>query len=279
MVEQSDPVGVLSAIATVISIIDVLGRGMHELYMARERHQDVPKVMSSHCEELFNIKNILHVVQQQEILQLGSILEDLDQLHQHGKNLQRTLRKFGKERGQFQGLAHQLLHGKRSLDELNEIMGKLGRAKANISLKIQVAHVGLTRSLGEVIVVNCERTEALGMKLEELLNAGNGSRIAGLRIAGLLQSNERHSECSHPTYWAILCRGEHDGLIWEWMSQCARGMQKLPLSLIMAVWRSANKTIHLERGRRSRWTTTEQSPGHFSSIAQLALKASSRLTM
>ncbi|KAI3394131.1 hypothetical protein diail_3184 [Diaporthe ilicicola] len=181
-------INVLSAIATVISTIDVVIRGMQELYMARERHQDVPKVMSAHCEELYNIKQILKVVQQEKVLRLGSIIEDLEQLYLHGNQLQRSLQKLGKERGQLQGIAHQLLYGQRSLDELNEIMGKVGRAKANISLKIQVVHVGLTRSLGDVVLVNCEVVEALDKKLQELLGEGNG-----LKIAELLQSHERHN--------------------------------------------------------------------------------------
>lgn len=166
---------------------------MQELYTARERHQDLPRVMKAHCEELYNIKQILLVVQQEKVLRLGSIIEDLKQLYLHGNELQRSLQKLGKERGQIQGIAHQLLNGQRSLDELNDIMGKVGRAKSNISLKIQVVHVGLTQSLGDIVLVNCEVVEALDRKLQELLGEGNG-----LKIAELLQSHERHSKCSHP---------------------------------------------------------------------------------
>lgn len=186
---KSSGLDVLSAVATAISTIDIVIRAMKDLYDARERQTNLPRVLDEHQQELSNIKRILTFVSSERVLQVPEMMEDLKQLHLQGENLKIFLQGLGKERGQIQQYANQLLNGRRSLNNLDGIMTSMGRAKANLSIKIQVMHVGLTRSVGDVVVVNCEMVEELDRKLQMLLGQGRG-----LKLAELLQHRERHSK-------------------------------------------------------------------------------------
>lgn len=173
-------IDVFSAVATVISTLDVVIRVMKDLYDARERQQNLSKVLHSHEQEIDNIMQILKVVEREPVLQVATMMEDLEQLRLHGQSLCSCLQEYGKDRGQIKQYANQLFNGKRNIDELAAIMASMSHAKANLNIKIQVVHVGLTRSVGDVVVVNCELVESLDRKLQELFGEGKGLKLAEL---------------------------------------------------------------------------------------------------
>lgn len=176
----------------MIATIDIVIRAMKELHDARERQIELAKVLSTHQQELHNIRQILGVVKEEPVLRVGEIVQDLQQLELLGRRLHKSLQELGKERGQFKQYTNQLFKGKRDLDDLAGIMISMGRAKENLSLKIQVVHVGLTRSVGDIVVVNCEMVEALDGKLQNVCGPGQG-----LKLAGLVQHKKRDSTYSH----------------------------------------------------------------------------------
>lgn len=175
---QSAGIDIFSAVSAAISTLDFVINTMKGLYDARERQQNLSKVLKTHEQELYNIRQILNVVQQETVLQTVDLIEDLEQLQLHGENLGTSLDQYGKDRGQIQQYANQLFNGKRQIDDLAEIMANMSRAKANLNIKIQVVHVGLTRSVGNTAVVNCEMVERLDRKLQKLFAEGQGLKIA-----------------------------------------------------------------------------------------------------
>lgn len=153
---------------------------MKDLYDARERQQNLSKVLQSHEQELDNIIQILNVVKQEPVLQVATMMEDLEQLKLHGRSLRTCLEEYGKDRGQFKQYANQLFNGKRNIDDLAAIMASMSHAKANLNIKIQVVHVGLTRCVGDGVVVSCELVESLDRKLQRLFGEGKGLKLAQL---------------------------------------------------------------------------------------------------
>lgn len=183
---QSAGIDVLSAVSAVISTLDIVIRTIKELYDARERQQNLSKVLKTHEQEIYNIRQILRVVKQETVLQTVALVEDLEQLQLHGENLGTSLEQYGKDRGQIKQYANQLFNGKRQIDDLAEIMANMSHAKANLNIKIQVVHVGLTRSVGNIVVVNCEMVERLDRKLQKIFGEGQG-----LKLAELLRHKQR----------------------------------------------------------------------------------------
>lgn len=153
---------------------------MKDLYDARERQQNLSKVLQAHEQEIDNIIQILKVVKQEPVLQVATMMEDLEQLKLHGRSLRTCLEEYGKERGQLKQYANQLFNGKRNIDDLATIMASMSHAKANLNIKIQVVHVGLTRAVGDGVVVSCELVDSLDRKLQRLFGEGKGLKLAQL---------------------------------------------------------------------------------------------------
>lgn len=175
-----------SAVATAISTLDLVIRTIRELYDARERQQNLSKTLLAHEQELDSIQQILWVVKHEKVLQVVAIMDDLEQLRLHGFSLHTALQQYGKERGQFKQYANQFFNGKRIIEDLAGIMASMTRAKANLSMNIQVVHVGLTQAVGDVVVVNCALVESLDRKLQDVFGVGKG-----LKLAGLLHQKQR----------------------------------------------------------------------------------------
>lgn len=175
--------------------MDIVIRTTKELYDARARQIDLPKVLETHHKELESIKQVLKIVQQEKALQVPDMYEDLCQLQTLGMRLSNYLLALRREKGQIKQYTNQILNGKKIQSDLADIMANMSRVKANLGVKIQVVHVGLTRSVGNIVVVNCELVEELDQKLQKLLGQGHG-----LKLAGLLQHKKRHGQYFHPTY-------------------------------------------------------------------------------
>lgn len=236
--------------------MDVVIRTMKDLYDARERQIALSKVLSTHYQELNNIRQILRVVQQEKVLQVQDMVEDLEQLRLHGISLNTFLQELGKERGQIKQYANQFFNGKRSLEDLADMMASMGRAKANLSIKIQVVHVGLTRSVGDVVVVNCEMVEELDRKLQKLFGQGQG-----LRLAELLQHKKRHSKYSSsftrplPSLWMGFYPIQWPSHGWHWT--CAdlylnRRWHDTPEGLRHCLSQRHRELVHHRRRRSSK---------------------------
>ena len=76
--------------------------------------------------------------------------------------------------------AHQLIKGTKEQQKMDELMKGLRNAKSNLSLHIQVAHVGLTRTASQALAVDPNIVERIDKLLQKRLGEGKGLRIAAL---------------------------------------------------------------------------------------------------
>lgn len=157
------------------------------LQKAQERQNDLPKLLAAHGRELQNTKQIVDIVLSEEALHIDTIVSDLTDIDGYGTKLKECLEKLAKERTAFQQYTHQLLKGSKGISELSSIMTGLNLAKGSLVLKVQVAHVGLTRAYGNAVLVNCEIVERVNALLQQILGEGKGLKIADLLRNGIPQ--------------------------------------------------------------------------------------------
>jgi hypothetical protein len=63
---------------------------------------------------------------------------------------------------------------------LADIMNELSRAKSNLGLRLQVANVGLTRTVENTITANAEVVSRIDLLLQQEFGKGQGLKIAEL---------------------------------------------------------------------------------------------------
>lgn len=77
-------------------------------------------------------------------------------------------------------LAHQLVHGTKDEETLADIMIDLDRAKANLSLRVQLANVGLTRMVHDTVLANIEVINRIDRLLAMVFRKSHGLKLASL---------------------------------------------------------------------------------------------------
>ncbi|ROW03729.1 hypothetical protein VMCG_05338 [Cytospora schulzeri] len=180
---------VVSLAVNVVTIVETVIKLLAALQRAQERQNDLPKLLAVHSKELQNTKQIVNIVLSEEALHIDTIVSDLTDIDGYGTKLKDCLVKLAKERTAFQQYTHQLLKGSKNIAKLSGIMSGLNLAKGSLILKIQVAHVGLTRAYGNAVLVNCEIVERVNTLLQQILGEGEGLRIADLLRNGIPQAD------------------------------------------------------------------------------------------
>lgn len=147
---------------------------------AHERQKHISTVIDSHKEEVSSITNIISIVREEKALQTASVVSELINIETIGQKLVRSLQTLEKSKGNIHQLAYQLVHGANNEKTLAAIMAKLAHVKGNLSLKIQVANVGLLRNAQDTITANATIIEEVNSKLERVLGEGRGLKIVQL---------------------------------------------------------------------------------------------------
>ncbi|KUI67681.1 hypothetical protein VM1G_03592 [Cytospora mali] len=180
---------VFSLAVNVVTIVETVIRLLAALQKAQERQNDLPRLLDAHSRELQNTKQIVNIVMDEEALHIDTIVSDLTEIDGYGTKLKDCLLKLQKERTPLKQYTHQLLKGSKNMSKLSGIMDGLNIAKGNLILKIQVAHVGMTRAYGNAVLVNCEIVERVNALLQQILGEGKGLKIADLIGYGIPQAD------------------------------------------------------------------------------------------
>ena len=109
------------------------------------------------------------------------MVAELTKLRAVGAKLVKCLRELDPgNKGMVRQLAHQLVHGTKEEETLADIMTDLDRAKVNLSLRVQLANVGLTRMVHDTVLANVEVINRIDRLLAEVFRESHGLRLAGL---------------------------------------------------------------------------------------------------
>ncbi|SCO48099.1 uncharacterized protein FFMR_09008 [Fusarium fujikuroi] len=153
-------VGAASAVLGFVeTAISLLGR----LRQAYDRQTELSTVFNTYNRELTSTQNIIKIVRDEQALQTVAVASELQEMSTVLERLVDVLRVFNDQKS-----------------SIRDTVEDLGRAKLNLMLRIQAAHVGLTRSLDNNIAVNTNAVERVNSLLEPVLGEGRGLHITNL---------------------------------------------------------------------------------------------------
>jgi len=148
---------------------------------AYERQRELASVLDSYNDELVTIRDVLQIVRDEESLRTAAVASQIDGIESLARKLNICLQALDPgPKGFVRQLTHQLAHGSKEEKTLADIMDALGHAKSDLSLHVQVANVGLIRTVGDKLFANAEVIGRVDLVLQQVFGEGRGLKIAAL---------------------------------------------------------------------------------------------------
>jgi hypothetical protein len=183
---------VLGAAGAVAGLLEVAFGLIMRIRKAYERQQNLIEVLDKHALAVQNVKEVVQAVADEDALQTATVASELAKLEVIGKKLMRCLREqYPTDQRKVRQFTHQLVKGTKDEDRLADIMTDLDRAQAALSLRVQLANVGLTRMVHNTILANAEAINRIDQRLNEIFGDGRG-----LKLASLLKDASPEGSCS-----------------------------------------------------------------------------------
>lgn len=181
----------LQTLSAAAQLVEIATRILRRLTKAYETQKDLTLTLGRYTSEFESIKAVIGIIEDEENLQTASVSSEVlrmkdieDKLVQHLKQLDTA------SRGTVKGITHHLMHGSADEKKLAAIMNDLSQVKTSLLLRIQVASVGVMRTIGNNLVANAEIIDRIDRFLKDELGEG-----VGLKIAQLLKGRRPSSMC------------------------------------------------------------------------------------
>jgi hypothetical protein len=183
---------VFAAIQATTQLVEQAFRIVDRLRKAHSRQKALADVLSRHRGELESIKAIIGIIDDEEDLRIPTVATELVRLQGVQNKLAALLETLDpKMTSKMNQIARQLVYGSADEKKLSVIMDELVQVKTMLVLRIQVAHVGVIRTIGKEAVVNTEAIQRIDEYLREHVH-----NCEGLRIARLLKGRRPSSKSS-----------------------------------------------------------------------------------
>lgn len=158
---------------------------------ARGRARRRPELLLNHSEELSRAKAMIELVEAKEALRTPNVLGALLLLSAIIESLRVQLDRLATEGRMLWGI-RALLFGSNEEDmTLDGIMKDIANATLDLGLHMQLAHVGVTRGVGETVLVSVAAVEEMNNRLHERLGWTNA-----LMISRILEGRPKNGEAS-----------------------------------------------------------------------------------
>lgn len=194
---------VLGAASAVLSFLELAVQIVGQIRTAYERQKGITGALDNHYKEIKNTAAIIEIIKKEEVLQTAAVSSELISMKAIGSKLVDYLQVLEPgDKGSVHQLAHQLVHGSKDEKNLAEIVDQLTRGKINLSLCIQVANVGLTRTAENAIVANTAIITRVNDMLQQVFGEGRGLKIAELLKHRSVQGMS-HLRDSGSNWWKI----------------------------------------------------------------------------
>ncbi|RYN23068.1 hypothetical protein AA0119_g5795 [Alternaria tenuissima] len=181
---------VLAAIQATTQLVEQAFRIVDRLRKAHSRQKALADVLTRHRSELESIKAIIGIIDDEEDLQIPTVATELVRLQGVQVRLAELLENLDpKMTSKMNQIARQLTSGSADEKKLGDIMDELVQVKTMLVLRIQVAHVGVIRTIGKEAVVNAEAIQRIDEYLREHVHNCEGLKIAKL-LKGRRPSND-----------------------------------------------------------------------------------------
>lgn len=171
-------IGTIAAVNQILeNAIQFIGR----LRKAYQHTKDLKDFFDKLEQEVSSIGKIIQIVKEEVALQTDSVDSTLLKLEATEKKLVKWLKRVDPGgKGPIRQFGHQLVHGSKERKALAEIMNELSRVKADLCMSMQVAHVGVTWTVGDKVVANSKMIRRIDRRLRRTIGRGGGLKIARL---------------------------------------------------------------------------------------------------
>ncbi|KAI4907046.1 hypothetical protein J4E90_009940 [Alternaria incomplexa] len=187
---MAEAVAVVSAIQATTQLVEQVFRIFKRLRDANARQKGLPEVLARHYSELKSIKAIMGMIYDEQDLKTPTVAAELVRLQDVSERLAALIKTLvPSTTSKMIQFARQLVDGSADEKKLSAIMGELVQVKAVLVLSIQVAHVGVVRTMGKQAVANAEAIQRIDESFRELVQDCKGLKIAQL-LKGRRPSND-----------------------------------------------------------------------------------------
>ncbi|KAH7327748.1 hypothetical protein B0I35DRAFT_403215 [Stachybotrys elegans] len=162
--------GVIAFIETAITILSRLRR-------TYERQKDLPGLLAKHINALIQIHSVIKVIRNEDTLQTSAVVAELGKMEMVAKELVTLVKQLSRRRSASGQFFHQLVRGSDDEKKLEKVMQDLSREQDQLALYIQVAHVGLTRTMSDKIAVEAEIVDRIDKLVQQVFGDGKGLQM------------------------------------------------------------------------------------------------------
>jgi len=196
---------VLGAVSAAAGLLEVAIHTIKRVRKACERQRNLTEVLDKQTIKLKEIRKIVQMIEKEDALQTANVVIEVNKLQVIETELLQCLKKLNStSTGTIQQLAHQFAHGSKDEKTLADIMDDLDRAKSNICLCIQLANVGLTRTINNTVLANAKVVNRIDNLLVRVIGEGRGLKIAGLLKYRTPQGSSNIARISSQTHIVTL---------------------------------------------------------------------------
>ncbi|RAL64619.1 hypothetical protein DID88_001652 [Monilinia fructigena] len=171
-------IGAISAVSGLLESAIGLFERVRKTYNDEKKSTEV---LGNYVFEIQRILAILELVENEADLRTAAVLSEIENIRKIAEKLVGSLeRMMPGEKGQIRRFAHQFAHGSREQEALVDLMDRLNRAKSNLALNLHVAHVGITRVVGDNFTINIDILNRIDKLLRNVFGEDGGLKIANL---------------------------------------------------------------------------------------------------
>ncbi|KAK6608904.1 hypothetical protein H4I96_02835 [Botrytis cinerea] len=152
-------IGAISAVAGLLESSISLFERLRRTY---NDQKESSKILGAHVVEIQGILTILDLVKHEANLRTAAQLGTND----------------AGDKSQARRFAHQFLQGTKEQETLAKLMERLEHAKSSLGLGLHVAHVGVTRVVGDKVAINMEILNRVDGLLRNVFGDDGGLEIA-----------------------------------------------------------------------------------------------------
>ncbi|CZT06718.1 uncharacterized protein RAG0_12384 [Rhynchosporium agropyri] len=124
---------------------------------------------------------MVEIIREEDALQTALVALELENIEGVTRMLVQYLRDLNPgSKGHMRQIAHHFIHGTKEEEKLAVIMSDFSRTKFNLSLRVQLANVGLTQMVQNTVIANVEVVNRIDRRLGEVAGGTYGLKLACL---------------------------------------------------------------------------------------------------
>ncbi|CCD50210.1 hypothetical protein BcDW1_9815 [Botrytis cinerea BcDW1] len=169
-------IGAISAVAGLLESSISLFERLRRTY---NDQKESSKILGAHVVEIQGILTILDLVKHEANLRTAAVLSEIESIRKIATELISNLElMMPGDKSQARRFAHQFLQGTKEQETLAKLMERLEHAKSSLGLGLHVAHVGVTRVVGDKVAINMEILNRVDGLLRNVFGDDGGLEIA-----------------------------------------------------------------------------------------------------